>query len=204
MAFVLVAGPAAAQQPNVELMAKWAGYEVVRYEVTGVHASEKTTIGKGQMRSIFSPKVNDRFQLAFSWDQNQYAVVGTPTFANSPTTAQPPVPDAKCGPARLTGAYEHLTVTAFGNAMGPAVEIKAKRDYPAAEIPYFGETECGLDRAAAKSEPANFSLLFPPTAYFGMPAAAGKDVTVNAATSTIVITDKANGWTWTYKVSPVK
>lgn len=203
-ALAAFATPASAQEMDMDAMARWSAYEVVHYEVVGLYAAENVSIAQGASHWVSNPKVTDRVEIGFDWDQNQYQTVGTPTFRNFPATNAALPADAKCGAPRVTGLYDHITITKIGKAAGPTIAIETKRDYPAADIPYLGETECGLDHAAAKTEASPMSLLVPPTMYFGMPAAGGATVTVSKEKGTITLTDAANGWTWIYKPTPVR
>lgn len=199
LVFASAATPAFAQQPNLDVMAKWAGYEVVHYNLIGVYTGANDEVARGQSHFV-TRKVGDRIEVDFNWNQNQYAIDGKPVYKNSTTTVGPPGDADRCGPATFSGHYEHVTLTAVGDARGPTIPVTGKRDFPAAEIPYLGEDKCGVDSAAERKEDVQMSLLVLPTIYFGNPKSAGANVKVLPDLQTMVMTVD-DGWIWTYRVS---
>lgn len=195
-----------AQTPAVDmdLMAKWSAVTVVHYAVTGEYNATPTVIrgAKGYRRDA---NVTDRVEIGFDWDQNETALVGTPTFKNFPTTVSM-IAVPTCPPARINGAYEHWDLVSV-KQVSTVLQLAVKRSYPAASIPYAGEAQpCGVgwDDAAAKSETSDVMLLVLPTLYFAMPSAGGATVSISKDGKSMVLDDRNNGWTWTYTPTPVR
>lgn len=76
-------GPAAAQ--DVELMARWTAIPVVRYAVVGKFTGQPEVI-RGAQGFNRHGQVTDRVEITFDWNQNEMALVGTPTVSNFPSS----------------------------------------------------------------------------------------------------------------------
>lgn len=196
------ASPARAQ--DSDLAAKWSGYAVVRYVVTGTYQGEPTIIssGKGQGRKA---KVTDRVQLEFDWNQNEMGLVGAVKVTNSPS-AVALIEQPGCPPTRLTGTYDHWEV-ASATVMAPLIQLAGKRSFPAGALPASGDrSQCvaGWDQVTARTEAVEMDLQVFPAMFLGMPQAMGPDMSVSKDAKSIVFVDQQNGWTWTYTPTPVK
>lgn len=196
------ASPARAQ--DTDLAAKWSGYAVVRYVVTGTYQGEPTIIssGKGQGRKAH---VTDRVELAFDWNQNETSLVGTVQVTNSPS-AVALIEQPGCPPTRLTGTYDHWEV-ASAEAMANLIHLAGKRSFPAGALPTSGDSgNCvaGWDEVAARTESVDMDLQVIPTVFFGMPQAMSAEMSISKDAKSIVFVDQPNGWTWTFTPTPVK
>jgi hypothetical protein len=198
----ILASSVRAQNVDMDLMAKWSAVTVVHYAVTGEYTGEPTVIlgTKGMRRTA---KVTDRVEITFDWDQNETALVGTPTFKNFPSAVSvTAVPG--CPPARINGTYEHFDVVSV-KQFSTVLQLAVQQRSPAGAVPY-GESQCGeaWDDAAAKSETSDVMLIVPPTVYFAMPSAGGGTMSISKDGKSIVLVEPRNGWTWTYTPTPVR
>jgi len=198
-----MAWAAGAQQVDMDLMAKWAAVTVVRYAVVGEFAGEPVILS-GAQGFKREGRVTDRVELTFDWNQNETALVGTPTFKNFPSHVSLS-PVAGCPPVRMTGAYDHTEILSV-KQVSSVLQVATKRSYPAGSIPLTGESTCGgaWDNAEAKTETTDIMLLVLPTTYFSMPSAAGSGLTISKDRKSMVLLDENNGWTWTYTPTPVR
>lgn len=198
-----LASAVGAQQVDMDLMTKWSAVTVVRYAVVGEFAGEPTLLF-GALGFKRQARVTDRVELTFDWNQNEMALVGTPTFKNFPSKVSV-TPVAGCPPARISGAYEHMDVLSVKQLSPNGLQLAAKRSSPAGSIPYAGESTCGAawDSAAAKVETADIGLLVLPTMYFGMPSGV-PGLSISPDRKSIVLVEQNSGWTWTYTPTPVK
>ena len=201
---VCLASAVGAQQVDADLMAKWSAVTVVRYAVVGEFGGAPTILnGAGGFKS--QGQVTDRVELTFDWNQNETALVGTPTFKNFPSRVSV-TPAAGCPAARISGAYEHMNVLSV-KQFSSVLQVAVTRSYPAGSIPHANESApCGAewDTAAAKVETSEIMLLVPPTMYFGMPSAAGSTLSISPDRKSMVLVDKNGGWTWTYTPTSVR
>ena len=186
------------------LMAKWSAVTVIHYAVIGEYNATPTVIrgAKGFRRDA---NVTDRVEIGFDWDQNETALVGTPTFKNFPSTFSM-IAEPTCPPAKINGVYEHWDLVSV-KQFSTVLQLAVKRSIPAGSIPYAGEgTPCGeaWDDAAAKSETSDVMLIVPPTMYFAMPSAGGATLSISKDGKSMILDDRANGWTWTYTPTPVR
>jgi hypothetical protein len=188
---------------DVDMMAKWSAVAVVRYVVVGEFAGEPTIMW-GANGFSRKGRVTDRIEVTFDWNQNEMALVGTPTVKNFPSSVvETAVPG--CPAARINGTYEHLDGVA-AKQFSSVLELAATRRYPAGAIPYAGEGACGeaWDTAADSLETVDMMLLVLPTVYFGMPAAGGANLSISKDGKSMILVDEPNGWTWTYTPTPVQ
>ncbi len=198
---VLVGVPLAAQQPNLELMAKWSGAEVVHYDVVAVFDGETVLLRSSGV--VHQAPVKDRVEVSFDWSQTEYKLVGTPVVKNFPSTVAVGAPREGCPPARIDGHYEHADVTAAkGVEYNPVLELSGTRSFPAGAIPTQNETgPCGsawLD-SPARTEPAVVGVLVHPSMYLAMPSGTAPGVTLGQDGKTMTFVDK--GWTYTYTLA---
>jgi hypothetical protein len=196
----LGATPITAQQPDLDLMAKWSGADVVHYDVVAEFSGETEILRANGV--AYQAPVKDRIEVGFDWNQLEMKLVGTPVIKNFPTTTAQGKALPPCPLPRVTGAYEHATATAASSvAYNPVVNLAATRAFPTGAMPHRDELGCGTtwDEVAAKSEPAGVSVLVLPSLYLAMPAAAGASVTVGKDGKTM--TSTISGWTYTYTLS---
>jgi len=193
-----------AQQPNMELMAKWSAIAVIHYDVVAEYAGD-VEILRGPRGFAYSAQVTDRVEVAFDWNQNETKLVGKPVIRNCPTMVTAAAPKPECPPVRMSGAYEHADVTDVkGMDYNPALDLVTSRTFPAGAIPYPGEHatgKCGdaWDESAARSEPTSLGILVVPAMYLAMPTAVGPGITVRNDGKTI--TAVQSGWTYTYTLT---
>lgn len=195
----------AAQAPNMDLMAKWSGAEVVHYDVVMVYDGEVVIARPVDAAVGYRARVTDRVEVGFDWNQIEMKVVGTPTIKNFPSTTAPGASVGSCPPVRANGTFEYAEVTALkGVDYNPALQLTTTRSYPALSIPKQGDlpSDCGkawADTPARSEVATDVGLLVLPSMYLGMPAAGGASVKVDAERSTM--TNAQAGWTNTYKLS---
>lgn len=193
-----------AQAVDMDLMAKWSAVTVVRYAVVGEFAGDPTVLS-GALGYNAQAHVTDRVELSFDWNQNETALVGTPTFKNSPSKFSL-TPVAGCPPARISGAYDHIEIHSV-KQFSSVLQVATTRSYPAGSVPHATETApCGAewDAATAKVDTAEIMLLVPPTIYLAMPAAGGSTMSISADRKSMILKDPNNGWTWTYTPTAVR
>ncbi len=196
----LGATPVTAQQPDLDLMAKWSGAEVVHYDVVAEYSGETEILNVGSV--TYRAPVQDRIEVGFDWHQLEMKLVGMPVIKNFPTTVAQGKAIPPCPLARVTGAYEHANATAASSvAYNPVLELASTRTFPAGAMPHRDELGCGnsWDEVAAKTAPVSVGILVLPSLYLAMPAAAGASVTVGKDGKTM--TSTISVWTYTYPLS---
>ena len=185
-----------AQDMDMDVLSKWSAFTVVRYVVVG----EFSGIPAGVLLGAAS--ATDRVELTFDWNQNETALVGTPTFKNFPGTAVPPGPGGPCPmiPMRYNGTYDYFTLTSAAQLPNsPAVQLSGKRSYPAAVVAQEVGRECKEQTVPAQTQEVTMMLVVQTTVLFGMPAARGEGMSISKDGKSIVVVDQENhGWTWTY------
>ena len=178
----------------MDVLTKWSAFTVVRYAVVGEFSGVPAAGGVG------AASATDRVELTFDWNQNETALVGTPTFKNFSGTATPPAPGGPCPMIRVrfTSTYDYFTLTSVA-PVSNTLQLNGTRSYPAAVVPEEVGTECKEATVAAKTQEVTMLLVVLPTVIFGMPAARGEGVAISKDGKSIVAVDKENpGWTWTY------
>lgn len=197
----ILPAPLPAQNPDVDLMAKWSAYEIVRYAVVGEYSGEPMVM-RGAQGISRKAKVTDRVELTFDWNQQLTEMAALVSMKNFPATMTV-LPMEGCPATKVEGSYDHLEILS-AKSTASVVEVAAQRRFPAGSIPYATEEECSKnwDAVTAKTEPATMMLIVPPTMYFGMPTSPG--MTISKDKKSIILLDEANGWTWTYTPTPVK
>lgn len=185
-----------AQDMDMDVLSKWSAFTVVRYVVVG----EFSGIPAGVLLGAAS--ATDRVELTFDWNQNETALVGTPTFKNFPGTAVPPGPGGPCPmiPMRYNGTYDYFTLTSAAQLPNsPAVQLSGKRSYPAVVVAQEVGRECKEQTVPAQTQEVTMMLVVQTTVVFGMPAARGEGMSISKDGKSIVVVDQENhGWTWTY------
>ena len=182
------------QDMNMDVMTKWSAFTVVRYVVVGEFSGVPAAVLVG------AASATDRVELTFDWNQNETALVGTPTFKNFPGTAVPPGPGGPCPmiPIRFNGTYDYFTLTSVA-PVSNRLQLSGTRSYPAAVVPQEVGRECKEQTVPAKSQEVTMTLVVLPTVIFGMPAARGEGMSISKDGKSIVAVDNENpGWTWTY------
>jgi len=206
----LGAVPLAAQQPDMNLMAKWSAVTVVHYVMTGEFKNE-LVIMRSNMLGEAKPTVTDRVQLTFNWDQQQMALVGPVGIQNSNATWVFAPPTGDCPLPRITAPYEGFTVTAVSGGSG-MLTLKVKRNYAAGAFPRAkpnvtaSQEVCGdvWVPVAATAEDDEMMVGVASTLWYAIPSAGGESVSVTKDGKSIVVVDAATGWTWTYTATPVR
>ncbi len=200
----LLAVPAAAQEVNMDLMAKWSAVTVVRYVVVGEFAATVPVLGGQTMET---GRVTDRVELTFDWNQNEFSLVGTASFKNFPS-ALSVTANQGCPAARINGPYDQLDVTSV-TPQSNVLQVVGKRSYPRGAVPSPAEpgSPCGAAWTdhAATTETAQMMLIVPPTIYFAMPSAGIVGLTISRDSKSMILVQEENpGWTWTYTPTPVR
>ena len=185
-----------AQDMDMDVLTKWSAFTVVRYVVVGEFSGAPAAVLLG------ADSATDRVELTFDWNQNETALVGTPTFKNFPGTAVPPGPGGPCPmiPIRFNGTYDYFNLTSVAPVSNtPAVQLNGTRSYPASVVPQEVGRECKEATVPATTQEVTMALVVLPTVIFGMPAARGEGMSISKDGKSIVAVDKENpGWTWTY------
>jgi len=185
-----------AQDMDMDILNKWSAFTVIRYVVVG----EFSGVPAGVLLGAAS--ASDRVELTFDWNQNETALVGTPTFKNFPGTAVPPGPGGPCPmiPMRYNGTYDYFTLTSVAQMPNsPRVQLNGTRSYPAAVVAQEVGRECKEATVPAKTQEATIMLVVQTTMAFGMRGARGEGVSISKDGKAIVVMDQENpGWTWTY------
>lgn len=185
----------AQQQMDMDVLNKWSAFTVVRYVVVGEFS------GVPAAALLGAASATDRVELTFDWNQNETALVGTPTFKNFPGTAVPPGPGGPCPmiPMRYNGTYDYFTLTSVAPVSPtPVVQLNGTRSYPAAVVAQEVGRECKEATVPAKTQEVMIKLVVQTTVAFGMPAALGEGMSISKDGKSIVVVDRENpGWTWT-------
>ena len=190
----------AQQQMDMDVLNKWSAFTVVRYVVVGEFSGVPAAVLVGAARAT------DRVELTFDWNQNETALVGTPTFKNFPGTAVPPGPGGPCPmiPIRFNGTYDYFTLTSVA-PVSNRLQLNGTRSYPATVVPQEVGRECKEATVPAKTQEVTITLVVQTTVVFGMAAARGEGVSISKDGKSIVAVDKENpGWTWTYTPTGLK
>ena len=184
----------AQQQMDMDVLTKWSAFTVVRYVVVGEFSGVPAAGGVG------AASATDHVELTFDWNQNETALVGSPTFKNFPGTAVPPGPGGPCPMIRVrfTSTYDYFTLTSV-SPVSNTLQLNGTRSYPAAVVPEEVGRECKEATVPAKTQEVTITLPVQTTVVFGMPAALGEGMSISKDGKSIVVVDKENpGWTWTY------
>ena len=206
----LRAAPLAAQQPDMNVMAKWSAVTVVHYVMTG-EFKNPLVIMRSNMLGEAKPTVSDRVELTFNWNQQQMALVGPVGIQNYNATWSFAPPSGECPLPRITAPYEGFTVTAVTGGSG-MLTLKVKRGYAAGAFPRAkpnvtaSQEVCGdvWVPVAATAEDDEMMVGVASTMWYAIPSAGGESVSVTKDGKSIVVVDNATGWTWTYTATPVR
>jgi hypothetical protein len=183
-----------AQDMDMDVLNKWSAFAVIHYVVVGEFSGAPTGVLLG------AASATDRVEVTFDWNQNETALVGTPTFKNFPGTAVPPAPGGPCPmiPMRYNGTYDYFTL----NSVAPVstrLQLIGTRSYPAAVVAEEVGRECKEATVPAKTQEAMIWLVVQTTMAFGMRGARGAGTSISKDGKSIVVVDQENpGWTWTY------
>lgn len=190
--------PARAQDMNMDVMNKWSAFTVIHYVVVGEYSGDPSINPGGG--GFIPASATDHVELTFDWNQNETALVGTPVIKNFPGTMTPPPPRDPCPTmrVRVSGTYDHVTVTSV-TPMANTLQLQGTRSRPAAVVPHMEGMNCVEGTVPATTHEVTMMLVVLPTVIFGMPAARGEGVSLSKDGKSIVAVDKENpGWTWTY------
>ena len=194
---LVLAAPAAAQQPDMQEMMKWASVTVVHYDVVGEFKGEAMIMNAGGGVSERG-QVTDRVEFAFDWNQQELTFVGEPTIRNFPSTMGAVTAIPTCPAAKPSGKHEHWTV--LGMKTGPgSVELSVRTDYAAGQIPVV----CGSSwkTVPASSETETELWVVPSPTLMAMPASPNMSKSKDGKS---LIIPSNGGWTWTFTPKPVK
>lgn len=208
----LSASPLGAQAVDMAVMAKWAAVTVVRYVMTGDFTGELVVM-RSPRGVEAKPKVTDRVELTFNWNQQEMTLVGPATVKNFPATVSFPARIGECPAPRVTAPYEGwdiVSVTVIGG--GGGLTLAGKRTYAAGAFPRAkpnvpaSQEVCGdvWEPVAATTEPTEMMVGVATTLWYAMPSAGGEFVSVSKDGKSIIVVDAATGWTWTYTATPVR
>lgn len=207
---------ASAQNIDPELLLKWAGAEVIHYDVVAEYSRVTQILTGGSFGRWRETAVKDRFEVSFDWNPTINEFVGRPVFKNAPSTVGT-VFEGACQQPKVDGPYEHLEILeAKGGHL--ELELTIRRVYPGGASPYLNENRiCGMEALAPKTVTATHVLAVVPGTGFAMPENAPKHVRVGEQRSatgavtigndekTIVVDDTAtNGWKYTYTLRIVR
>lgn len=188
--------PAAAHAQDTDLMVKWTNFTIVRYVVVGEYA--------GDVRELAGTHVTDRVEITFDWNQNETALVGTPTIKNSPSNVATPKPQGECPAPRLNGPYDQWNVES-ANQTSNTLRLSGPRKIPAGMFPSMATGACELANGPARTEPVEIMLVVVPAMMFGMPQALGEGMSISKDGKSIVYADREHsGWTWTYTPTGIR
>jgi hypothetical protein len=193
---------ARASAQDQDLMIKWTSFTIVRYQVVGEYKGDPV-IGGG-FGAVVNVPVTDRVELTFDWDQNETALVGTPTIKNFVSTMGTPkaTGTGNCTGLRVSGAYEQWTLASVTPVFAQ-LQLKGTWTHPAAVVPYMGERGCAVNSVQASTGSDEITLDVLPAMMFGMPQALGENTTISKDGKSFVFAGR-NGWTWTYTPTGVR
>lgn len=197
MSAVLAGQPAAAQFDQAVLM-KWAMATKVRYDVAGVfHSPKVLIIGDGG-----DADVTDRVEMSFVYDQTGEGMVGTANVKDYPSvTTKIRTREKGCDAPNVSDPYEHHTIRKVENGLGGYLHITSVVKFAGGDAPAL----CAGARVkiASKTEESVDQFFVPAATLLALPSDPGNStLVVDPKTDTIV--SKDGGWTWTYKLTPVK
>lgn len=192
--------PAVAQLYDDAALKKWSSVSIVRYEAEGV-LSDKHVQLPADEADLYGDVV-ERVSLAFDWDKNRKAIVGTPTISNFPAVVSNLVAIEKgCPVGKLNGAYEHFDVVSMAADGAGAIELKAKRIHPETMV----TQACGSSMtkfAGGVSDQSTFVAPPDPVmlAYRSMMPKDGP-ITFSADGKSMIMKALNNNWVWTFTPS---
>ena len=200
----LVVPPAAAQDLDAQL--KWTEAKVVRYKFAGDFAGKMLILG-GE-HSIRNGAIIDHVEFEFDWDNQEFAILGTPLLRNSPTkvVAIDSAPIGGCPPPRIEVAPEFASVTGV-KAISMLLQIELKQQSGGGALPWIGKdatSSCGTvwDPSSPGDRTFELQLQVIPGMMLAMaPGTTGYDVSKDGKS---LLTKPENGWTWTITPSIVR
>jgi hypothetical protein len=208
----LSAAPLGAQAVDMALMAKWSSVTVVHYVMTGEFTGDAVVM-KSPRGVEAKPKVTDRVELTFNWNQHEMALVGPATVKNFPATVSFPARIGECPAPRVTTPYEGWDIVSVTSISGGGgLKLAGRWNYAAGAFPRAkpnvpaSQEVCGdvWEPVAATSETAEMMVGVAPPLWYAMPSAGGEFVSVTKDGKSIVVIDHGTGWTWTYTATPVR
>jgi hypothetical protein len=200
MAGLGLAAAATAGQIDMAAMAKWQNAKVVHYRIVASFDGAAPLPGSHGYGEV---KVKDQVTIDLDWDVSGNAVVGTPTYTDTPTTVIGTTPGlaTKCAPPTLGGVYEHFQASSIG--LHPSgVELKGTRRVPAAQVPSQWPSSCAPQAVPASQEAVSEIVAVMSPMMLVMPNGANPNLVVAADRKSFAIRNK--GWTWTYTPTIVK
>ncbi len=196
MAAIAAVTPTAtrAQQPDTEVMMKWAGAKVIDYHIVGVYQGKPYIASDGSGQA----DVTDRVVIDLKWKLSEMQLVGTPTFQNTKSVlTNPKDKEPSCLPPILKGEYEHYEVLSIKEGLGGALELQVQTTYPVVEIAQSCTASRKAVAASRKTRPEE--LVLPSPVMMGMPLPDSDDLRVSKDKKSMIV--KKAGWTWTFTPS---
>jgi hypothetical protein len=194
-----LAAPAAAQQPDMKEMMKWASVTVVHYDVVGEFQGE-TIVMSVPGGASESGQVTDRVEFAFDWHQANMAFAGEPKITNfaSKLGAMKAIPT--CPAAKPAGPFEFWTVLGLKPAPGGAIELSVRTDFAGGQIPVVCGSSWKAVPAVSETEPEEWGVL--QATLLAMPLPPTGAVTKSKDGKSLIT--RKGDWTWTFTPRPVK
>jgi hypothetical protein len=190
-------------------MAKWTDAKIIRFHVSGdFTGSGRITGGQG---AAVAKVITDHVEFDIDWDNVELKLTGKPVIKNFPTKVTDVLPGTwrgmPCPAAKIDGAYEHFTLESL-TAVSVLLDLKGKRDFPAASVPYGRESSTGScgqlwDTLAATSEPTTAKFELTNAMMLEMPEMMNGEIKVSKDRKSF-IEDKKDGWVWTLTPTVVK
>lgn len=219
-----IASPIPALAQNPEQLLKWAGAQVIHYDVVAEYSAPTSIIRPegglpGKVSGAYETVVKDRFEISFDYSPTQVAVIGKPVFGNSASVVAPGLFAGACRqPPPVTGTYDHLEVVDVGTEPNGLV-LTTKRTYVAGSVPLLNEVAvCGLHPVPAMTAMVTHRVPILPGTYIAMPqiaatarnmvgdegSSAPNKVIVGTDGKTMILDDSERGWKYTYTLRITK
>jgi len=182
---------AQAQQPDMNIMMKWAKADLVRYHVVGVYQDRTYIASDGSGRA----DVSDRVVIDLTIKLSEMKLVGTPTFQNFKTVVSNVADfEPKCLPPVLEGEYEHFELLSIKEGLGVNLQMQVQRKYPVVGIVQVCTGSRKPVPAKTETRPEEFGVISP--MMFALPLPDSDNLRVSADKKSLI--SKKNGWTWTF------
>lgn len=198
-AIVLGGAAPALAEFDQEILMKWAAATKVRYEIVGEFDKAGVLIINEGTNGYAD--VVDRVELQLIYDQTGAGLVGAPTVTNFPSESRNVRNGAEgCTPPEVTAPYEHYTILKVENGYGGALHLTTTRTHAAGKVTAVCTGKSHAVPAKVIEELEQFAV--PAATLLALaPGDGGSNIETFPQSDTIVVKD--NGWTWTYKLTPV-
>ncbi len=192
--FALPMASAKGQQPDSEVMMRWASADVIRYHIVGVYEGKPSVASDGSGRA----DVTDRVVIDLKWKLSEAKLVGTPTFQNTKSEVKNLQDrEPSCLPPVLKGEYEHYELLGIKEGPGGALALQVQTVYPVVEVAQSCTASRKAVPASRKTRVEDLVVVSP--VMMGMPLPDSDDLRVSKDKKSLV--HKKDGWTWTYTPS---